>query len=113
MNYADLLLYYTKGQFSISDNNLNFLVWLDPVIPEPTREQIKVWEITYPEDIAKDNCKDLAKKKIANCDWSVLPDVKISNVSEFINYRIILRDYILNPVENPNFPPEPSPIWQI
>lgn len=59
----------------------------------------------------KDNCKHEAKKLIANSDWAVLPDVKISNKSEFENYRAILRNYILNPVENPIFPEEPNPIW--
>ena len=59
----------------------------------------------------KDNCKYEAKKRIANSDWSVLPDVKISNKLDFENYRTILRNYILNPVENPIFPEEPNPIW--
>lgn len=59
----------------------------------------------------KDNCKHEAKKLIADSDWSVLPDVKISNKLDFENYRTILRNYILNPVENPIFPEEPNPIW--
>ena len=111
INYADMLLFYTKGQFSISDNNLEFLVWLDPVVPKPTQEQIDVWEISYPHDIAVKNCKDLAKEKISFCDWSVLPDVNIKNKNEFESYRSILRNYILNPVVNPVFPEEPQPIW--
>lgn len=64
-------------------------------------------------EFKKNNCKEESKKRIANCDWSVLPDVKISNKLEFENYRTILRNYILNPVENPNFPTEPIPIWTI
>jgi len=59
----------------------------------------------------KDNCKHEAKKRIANSDWSVLPDVSISNKSEFESYRSQLRNLILNPVENPIFPEEPQPIW--
>ena len=59
----------------------------------------------------KDNCKQEAKKRIANSDWSVLPDVNISNKSEFENYRSQLRNLILNPVEEPIFPEEPQPIW--
>ena len=61
----------------------------------------------------KDNCKHEAKKLIANSDWSVLPDVKIINKPEFENYRAILRNYILNPVESPDWPNEPTPIWVI
>ena len=59
----------------------------------------------------KDNCKQEAKKRIANSDWAVLPDVNISNKSEFESYRSQLRNLILNPVENPVFPEEPQPIW--
>ena len=59
----------------------------------------------------KDNCKQEAKKRIANSDWSVLPDVNITNKSEFENYRSQLRNLILNPVESPVFPEEPNPIW--
>lgn len=86
------------------------LEWLDDR-PQPTKG---AWEIEKARLIAyqpKQNCKDTAKQKIENCDWSVLPDVKISNKSEFENYRAILRNYILNPVENPIFPEEPNPIW--
>ena len=58
-------------------------------------------------------CKNQAKSLIANSDWSVLPDVNITNKSEFENYRSILRNYILNPVENPVFPTEPVPMWTV
>ena len=56
-------------------------------------------------------CSEQAKNLIASSDWSMLPDVKISNKLEFENYRFTLRNYILNPVENPIFPKEPQPIW--
>jgi hypothetical protein len=62
-------------------------------------------------EFKKNNCKEEAKQLIANSDWSVLPDVKIQNKAEFENYRSILRELILNPVENPVFPTEPVPIW--
>jgi hypothetical protein len=59
----------------------------------------------------KDNCEARAKELISKCDWSVLPDVKLTNKVEFENYRSILRNLILNPVEDPIFPVEPKPIW--
>lgn len=62
-------------------------------------------------NVLKLECKDEAKKRIAFSDWSVLQDVNISNKQEFINYRSTLRNLILNPVENPIFPVEPTPIW--
>jgi hypothetical protein len=62
-------------------------------------------------EFKKNNCKNQAKQLIANSDWSVLPDVKIQNKAQFENYRSILRNLILNPVEDPDFPSEPVPIW--
>ncbi|CAB4157286.1 hypothetical protein UFOVP683_13 [uncultured Caudovirales phage] len=62
-------------------------------------------------EFKKNNCKEESKKRIANSDWSVLPDVKIQNKLEFENYRSTLRNLILNPVEDPDFPSEPVPIW--
>jgi hypothetical protein len=61
--------------------------------------------------IQKNNCESKAKELISKCDWSVLPDVKLQNKSDFENYRSRLRKLIVNPVENPVFPIEPDPIW--
>lgn len=61
--------------------------------------------------IKKELCKSKSKDLISKSDWSVLPDVKIFNKTEFENYRNILRNFIINPVENPEFPIEPEPIW--
>ena len=57
-------------------------------------------------------CKREAKDKLAETDWAVLPDVGLKNVAEFITYRGILRDYATNPIENPDYPIEPTPIWE-
>jgi hypothetical protein len=62
-------------------------------------------------EFKKQNCKDKAKQLIASSDWSVLPDVNITNKSEFESYRTQLRNLIINPVEDPIFPTEPNPIW--
>ena len=62
-------------------------------------------------EFKKQNCKDQAKQLIASSDWSVLPDVNITNKSDFENYRSILRNLIINPIEDPIFPIEPNPIW--
>lgn len=55
--------------------------------------------------------KDKAKKLIADCDWSALPDVGLVNQSDFIAYRAALRALIINPVANPVWPTEPTPEW--
>lgn len=98
--------------FTWRGNEWSGLIWQDER-PCPTKVE---WEVEKARLIAyqpKQNCKNTAKQKIENCDWSVLSDVKISNKSEFENYRAILRNYILNPVEDPSWPQEPDPIWQI
>lgn len=61
--------------------------------------------------MTKDDCYSYAKLLINASDWSVLPDVNLVNKSEFEAYRSQLRNYILNPVEDPIFPQEPNPIW--
>lgn len=109
--YSDVLTFYTSGLFTISDNNLDFFYWHDPINPKPSNEQIEQWKISYPNDIALVNCKNKAKQLISLCDWSVLPDVQIENKQDFIIYRSKLRELILNPIENPIFPSEPQPIW--
>lgn len=88
------------------------IIWLDPR-PIPTKKE---WETERNKIIdyqPKQNCKNQAKSLIASSDWSVLPDVNIANKSEFESYRSVLRNYILNPVENPVFPTEPAPIWAV
>ena len=62
-------------------------------------------------EFKKSECESKAKELISKCDWSVLPDVKLTNKVEFENYRSILRNFILNPIEDPIFPVEPNPIW--
>jgi len=59
----------------------------------------------------KDACKAQAKALLAASDWSVLPDVQITNKSAFDNYRAILRGYVISPVTDPTWPTEPTPVW--
>jgi hypothetical protein len=59
----------------------------------------------------KDSCKAQAKALLAASDWSVLPDVGLTNKTDFESYRATLRNLALNPVENPTFPTEPTPVW--
>ena len=59
----------------------------------------------------KDACKAQAKVLLAASDWSVLPDVQITNKAAFDNYRAILRGYVISPVTDPTWPTEPQPVW--
>jgi hypothetical protein len=60
----------------------------------------------------KDACKAQAKTLLAASDWASLSDVDLTNKADFITYRAALRSLALNPVENPTFPTEPTPIWE-
>ena len=61
--------------------------------------------------LKKSECESKAKELISKSDWSVLSDVNLQNKVEFENYRSVLRNLILNPIEDPIFPIEPTPIW--
>lgn len=101
---------YSGSVTSNTEENYNLIVWLDDR-KKPTWDQLNIqWNILNSK-LKKDICKSKAKELIANCDWSVLPDVNLQNKSEFENYRSILRNLILNPIEDPIFPIEPTPIW--
>lgn len=108
MNWIQETLNFYNFEYATDDqNDYNNYIIINK--PKPTLEELKILNI----EVKKYNCKNEAKIKIQACDWSVLQDVKLLNQTEFINYRTILRDYILNPTENPDFPPEPNPIWAI
>jgi hypothetical protein len=100
-----------NAQWSLNGDDYEGLTWYSTDIQKPTQKEIESWNKEVQIQINKDNCETKAKDLIANCDWSVLPDVNLQNKSEFENYRSILRNLILNPVENPVFPIEPDPIW--
>jgi len=59
----------------------------------------------------KDACKAQAKALLAASDWSMMPDVQITNKAAFDNYRAILRGYVISPVTDPTWPTEPQPVW--
>jgi hypothetical protein len=99
------------AQWTISDNNYSTLIWHSESIPKPTKAEVdaEIARLTAAEPF--EACKAEAKKRIAATDWSVLPDVSISNRPEFEEYRAELRALIITPVENPSYPVEPQPVW--
>lgn len=60
----------------------------------------------------KDACKAQAKALLAASDWSVLPDVGLANQDAFVFYRLNLRNLVKDPVANPVFEAEPTPVWK-
>lgn len=97
--------------WTISGNTYASLVWQDTIQSKPTEQEINDQINTDTVQAPFEACKEQAKKLIAASDWSVLPDVGISNVSEFEAYRAQLRALIKTPVANPTFPTEPQPVW--
>lgn len=110
-NYALILQFNYQGtSWTIDNNDYQSLQWFNDT-PKPTQEELDaLWPSTQ-DKLAKDSCKSTAKDKLAASDWSVLPDVQITNKADFENYRAIVRGYVISPVANPTWPTEPQPIW--
>lgn len=112
IDYGNILtIFYGNKNWKIESSiDYNTLIWFDKS-PKPTKEELDSKWGEFLSITKKQNCKNKSKKRIANSDWSVLPDVNITNKSEFESYRSQLRNLIINPVEDPIFPVEPNPIW--
>ena len=113
ITFADALAsLYPTAQWSMTDVTVySTLTWTDTNTSRPSEEalQTEITNLTVQEPLTK--CSNEAKIRIAASDWSVLPDVNISNKSDFEAYRAALRTFIITPVVDPVFPTEPQPIW--
>lgn len=82
-------------------------VFIAPPTPAPTPEEL----------IAL--CKSTAQAILSNTDWTAIPDVAdplksnpyLANQPEFVAYRSTIRNYAVNPVENPTWPTAPTEQW--
>lgn len=100
------------AQWTMTDaTNYGTLQWHSTDVEKPTKQALDAEIVVLQSQEPFSVCKAEAKKRIAASDWSVLPDVGISNVSEFETYRAALRALIKSPVAEPTFPTEPQPIW--
>lgn len=100
------------AEWSMTNNNsYSTLVWMSTSIPKPTEAEVQneITKLTLEEPF--NACSNQAKVLLAASDWSVLPDVNISNKAEFEAYRAQLRTLMFNPVQSPVFPTEPQPAW--
>ena len=67
------------------------------------------YDLSYVQDYEnKIDTSEKAKTLIQKTDWAVLPDVGLTNQSDFIEYRKTLRNYIINPVADPEWPAQPT-----
>jgi len=114
----DILISLTKitGK-SCCERDGQYYFWVgsdEGSVEQPTAQQLSEAQADYDAAVAQyplDQCKTEARKRIAATDWSVLPDVGISNIAEFEAYRAALRELIKNPVADPVWPTEPQPVW--
>jgi len=99
------------AEFGVKNNTYAGIEWFSPSITKPTEQEVQdeITRLTLEEPFTA--CTNEAKKLLAASDWSVLPDVNISNKAEFEAYRAELRVLMFNPVQNPVFPTEPQPNW--
>jgi hypothetical protein len=110
IDYSQILsTNYADKQWSIGDT-YDSLNWLDSS-PKPTQAELDALAQSTQDTIARNACKTQAKALLSASDWSVLPDVQLTNKAAFDNYRAILRGYVISPVTDPTFPPEPTPVW--
>ena len=100
------------AEWVLRGNEYAGLEWLDQVQQKPTEQEVNAEIVRLEAQAPFDTCKAQAKDLIAKSDWAVLPDVGLANVSDFKAYRAILRQYILNPVADPQWPTEPQPVWE-
>ena len=110
LNYPLILITNYAGAEWSMNGDYSTLEWFSDT-PKPTQAELDALAIPTETAVAKANCKSQAKALLSASDWSVLPDVQITNKAAFENYRAILRGYVLSPVTDPTWPTEPTPVW--
>jgi hypothetical protein len=111
IDYAQILsVNYAGSQWTLNGDSYDGLTWYSDT-PKPTQAELDALAIPTEDAQAKENCSNTAKSLLAASDWSQLPDVGLANVSDYVTYRGILRGYVLQPVVDPVWPTEPTPVW--
>ena len=76
-------------------------------------DNVVEYDLAAVEELSgKINCSDRAKSLLSLTDWAVLPDVNLANADEFTAYRSQLRNLIINPVVDPQWPEKPTAVWK-
>lgn len=112
MILVNIINFYKPNSIYTIENDL-ITLWI-PESEKPSEQKIEEWKISYPHDIARQNCKSQAQILLNESDWSDLYSVrnKLENINEWDSYRDIIRDLRINPIENPVFPDKPQTIWK-
>lgn len=107
------------AQVFVYGDNTNYQVtWNSPSVAPVTKEQIDAELARLEAQVPLINCKLQAKTILSATDWTTIPDIALpennpylTNQSEFIAYRNIIRNYAVNPVANPVWPTPPTEQW--
>jgi hypothetical protein len=111
IDYAQILsINYAGSIWTLNGDSYDGLTWLSDT-PKPTQTELDALWLPTQDEQAKENCSNTAKSLLAASDWAMLPDVGLANVSDYVTYRGILRGYVLQPVVDPVWPTEPTPVW--
>lgn len=108
--YSDAILALVPNAVFVTVND-EITVW-ESTEQQPTKQAIEAKLAELNAQVPLEKCKEKAKELLASSDWSVLSDVGLQNSADFVTYRGILRGLVISPVENPDFPTEPNPIWE-
>lgn len=110
-----LKIKYPNIRYAITDNDYKTIIWDNKITYKPTKEELdSQWEEVL-SIIKKQNCKSQAKQLLTDSDWSEIQSVieQLENSNEWKEYRMNIRKFIINPIENPVFPDKPETIWKV
>ena len=107
------------AEWALTGTEYSGLVWLDDTISEPSEQEIndEITALTLQQPF--DECKQTASELLYETDWTTIPDVAdptksnpyLVNTAEFVTYRNAVRQYAVNPVQNPVWPTKPTAQW--
>jgi hypothetical protein len=109
-----LLSIKPNAQWSWTGENYSDLEWLDILQTKPSENEINKEFNRLKLEEPKQNCKSKSQLLLNESDFADLYSVrnKLENINEWDNYREIIRELRINPIENPVFPDKPQTIWK-
>lgn len=101
------------AQWVLRGDEYSGLEWLDEnqSCPSETEVSAEVERLIAAKPFKE--CKEKAKRLIAETDWSQYADVRLTlrNTDDYDQYRATLRALIITPEAEPDFPIMPEPNW--
>ena len=119
IDYPSILtLNYPDTLWSLNGDFYDGLVWLDPT-PKPTQEELDALWIPTQEANSKAANKAIASSLLYGTDWTTIADIglptanpRLSNQSEFIAYRQVIRQIaVYPPAGEVTWPNSPTEVW--